>query len=270
MFRIGSVGINPRGASWNLRLAIVPAAFFSFCSAASAGTIFLSGDTNIVNPLAGSFGASPNAGNQHFFRNVLGAGSRVLVLENLGGGTSISTADNEVNSFYNGLLGVSSSIFSGEVTADALAGVDLLFSALPDDPFSSGEVAALSDFLLGGGTLFLAGENLHGSFAPANAAINDVLAGLGSSLFLFRDAFDTSFFHHAGSGQILPDNFTTGVETLDYVAPSQVRGGSVLFIGTGGQPFLSYESTRTAVPEPGTLLLLLGAGLIALYRRHRE
>ena len=46
---------------------------------AHAATIFLSGDVNIVTALDGSFGALVNPGNQLFFQNILGSGTRVVI-----------------------------------------------------------------------------------------------------------------------------------------------------------------------------------------------
>lgn len=258
--------MNHRKVSSNLYLVVALVATFACASLAGAGTIFVSGDTNIVNPLAGTFGAPVNVGNQTFFLNVLAGGSTVLVLESVGSG-SAANADGEVNDFYNSQAGVSSSILSGDVTAAALFGVDLFFAPLPDDAFSASEIVALSDFLIGGGTIFFTGENID-VLLVANSAINDALAALGSGMAIVPDVFDAGF-QTASGVQIVADPFTAGVASFTYAAPSQVSGGTTLFFGSEDQPFVAYESTEAPVAEPGTLLLL-GTGLVALYYRRRN
>jgi hypothetical protein len=77
-------------------------------------------------------------------------------------------------------------------------------------------------------------------------------------------AFDPGSFTTATGSQIATDTLTTGVSTFSYTAPSEVStisGGTTLFFGTGGQPFVAYEAT--AVPEPSTLLLF-GTGLVGI------
>lgn len=202
-------------------------------------------------------GASLDTGNQQFFTNILGVGTNVAILDT--SAPFLAQSETVLDTFYSGLGGVSTSIISGSVTAADLLAVDLFIAPAPDDAFSVAELSALGDFLAGGGTLFLLGENNNADFITANAAINDALLALGSSMSLTPDLFDAGF-HQAN---IATDPFTTGVTTFSYAAPSQVAGGTQLFFGSAEQPFLAYEDIYSSVPEPASLALM-GFGLVGL------
>lgn len=234
-------------------------------SAQADMTIFVSGDSNITNPLTGSFGQPIDTGNQQFFSNVLGTGTSVALLNNLATG-SVGNSVTDIDTYYNSLSGVSSSRFFGTVTSAQLSGVDLFVVVLPDGTFTAAEVAVMTSFLYGGGDIFFLGENSN--FPGQNARINSALTGLGSSLGIVNDMFDSGF-HVATGSQIASDPYTTGVSTFTYAAPSQVplvAGGTTLFYGTGGQAFVAYE----VVPVPGALLLgMLGLSLAGVkLRKH--
>lgn len=235
-----------------------------------AGPIVVSGDTNIVNPLVGSFGQPVNPGNEQFFQNVLGGGSTVVVQGPTGGGSSTANAAGDVNSFYSGLGGVTSSIDGGAITAAELAGADLFVGILPD-AYSGAEITALSNFEAGGGTILLLGEN--NNFSAVNANINALLAGLGSGLLVVDDIFDGGF-NTATGGQIAAHPLTAGVASFVYAAPSRVTGGTTLFFGSGNQPFVAVEgSVNQPIPEPESIAvwsLLLLAGMTVVYVRRRR
>lgn len=229
----------------------------------SAGTILLSGDTNIINLLVGSFGQPINAGNQQFFQNVLGAGLTVLVLETTGGSLSVDNADGDVNDFYNTLGGVTSSIHSGAVSAGDLAGVDLFVSSLPN-AFAQSEIDALSAFLSSGRTVVFTGENSSSDFTASRAAINAALVALGSGMAIVPDNLYAGF----NNAEVLVDPFTAGVASFRFAATSRVSGGTVVFNALEFEPFVAYESSRVPAPAPATLFLL-GAGLVGVWQRRR-
>ena len=224
-------------------------ALIAFSSSANA-LLLLSGDGNITSTIGGS------NDNDVFFSNVLQGGSTVTIHQtDLG----LNFAGN-LNNFYNGLTGVSSSIIASgnTITSGQLSGSDLFVSILPEDNYTAGEISAMSSFLSGGGSIFFMGEN--GGFDPYNSRINDALLGLGSSMsIMLNSTFDTGFRLATGS-QIAVDALTTGVNSFSYAAPNEVMvdGGTALLFGTQNQPFISYESTT--VPEP-SILALLSIGL---------
>jgi hypothetical protein len=226
--------------------------FLAINSTQADMTLFLSGDSNIINT-----GLS-DAGNQQFFSNVLGTGTNVAFLDT---GYLAEDQQTELVNYYNSLTGVTASVFTGTVTASQLSGVDLFVSILPGDDFTAAEISVMQSYLYGGGDIFFAGE--HGGFASYNARINGALSGIGSSLSIF-DAVVDDGYHTATGAQIATDPYTAGVTTFTYAASSQVLGGTTLFYGTGGQPFVTYE----VVPIPGAVLLgMLGLSAVGIKLR---
>jgi len=237
-----------------------------FCINAVNAELFLSGDTNITNPLTGSSGVAIDTGNQKFFTNILQGGQNVAVLQSTWGG-SVGSAYTDVNTFYNSLPGVTSTVISG--TINSLAGYDLLVAPLPDHAFVASEITVFNNFIAQGGSIFFTGENSDISFAMSNSAINAALVALGSSMSIYSTIFDTGFRTATGA-QIAADLFTAGVSTFTYAAPSEVLFGSgtPLFFGTGGQAFLSYEQT-SKVPLPAAFWIF-GSGLLGLLGIRRK
>ena len=221
---------------------------------AGAATIVLSGDVTPVFSLSSS---SP--GNQQFFRNLLGAGTRVAALAT----DNAPGASGSLAAFYSGLPGVSASELSGALTAASLQNVDLLLLPFPDDAFAASEITAVASFLTAGGTLFVTGESSATFGNPSdNASLNTFLASLGSGLALVSANLDTGSQLATGD-RIVADALTAGVLEFAYGSTSSVSGGRALFRTSGGETFVAY------VPEPASAWLLAG-GLAALAARRRR
>jgi hypothetical protein len=256
------MGRRTWGARFLLALFAVLFVELGFIPAARAA-IMLSGDSNIANPLDGSAGAPVDAGNRRFFQNVLGSGHQVVVHSDQDPGVSASglAVPPAINNFFNSIAGVTSSLFSGTITPATLAGKDLFFEIVPNDAFTAGEIAAVNSFVTGGGTIVFLGENGQ-NFGAADDRINFDLAALGSSLSLLKTTFDSSF-HTAGPSRIASDPYTSGVTSFTYAFGSATAGGTVLFRGTGNEPFVTY------VPEPSAFAMLATAVLLAARRTRR-
>jgi hypothetical protein len=248
-----------------IQVGFLLALLLTFAFEAHASTIILSGDSNIINLLDGSAGEAINPGNQIFFRNILGSGTKVVVQNNCGNcAGSLATANATVNTFYGSLGGVTSTLLAGNVTSASLSGASLFVSILPATSFTSSELAALNGF---GGTVFFLGENGISAFDPFNTNINLAIAGLGGSMSIIPGTFFDSGFQTAVGTHIASNPLTAGVTSFRYALSSEVSGGTTLFTGLDNQKFVAVQT----VPEPD-ILMLIGFGLAALtcIRKQRQ
>ncbi|WP_239018228.1 PEPxxWA-CTERM sorting domain-containing protein [Sphingomonas flavalba] len=233
---------------------------------AHAGTLILAGDATIAFRIntGVTTGAASLAGNVTFAKTILGAGKTVAVLgdsENYNGPGQLTAA-------YNSFAGVTATSFYGAVTDARLENVDLLFAFFPSRAFSMAETEALTAFLDRGGTLFLAGESAHDPFGnplglASNTRINDLLAGLGSTMRLDQVSLDISDQFAVGN-EVVAHPLTAGVASFGYGLTTTVNGGAALFLTNDLKPFVAVETIGTAaVPEPATwAMLIAGFGLV--------
>ena len=123
-----------------------------------------------------------------------------------------------INNFYNSLDDVDSSIVFGELTANNLIDVELLWAVQPADSYTNDELDAMATFLGDGGRIAFMGE--HGSFAPQeNIRINEAIATLGGDISIINQLVDGGFRDATRvGGQILDHPLTEGVNTYNYAA----------------------------------------------------
>ncbi len=234
-----------------------------------AGTIVLSGDANIGNPIDGSTTSYVDPNNALFFRNILGTGTRVRI-HSESSDPSIVTSTSAMNNFYNSLSGVMSTLdLSGSaITNSLLAGVDL-FIIHPSDPFNPSEVAAFSTFLTGPGTLFFLAEN-QWDFFDANDAINSVLTSLGSSLRVANNTMGYGFNTSVNLNNV--DPLISGLSQFTYGTHNSLTGG-IQLVGSFdvNVPVVAYERlTISAIPEPSSFLVWsFGLSLFTFMPRRR-
>lgn len=160
-----------------------------------------------------------------------------------------------INNFYNGLGGHSSSIANGTLDTVSLAGVNLLWATQPGNAYTLAELAAMSNFLAGGGRIAFMGE--HGSFGAAqNNYINAALGALGSTISITNVMHDPGFrTASVGDGQILSHALTTGVNSYEYAAyaPLSISGSAVALMMGENQPsiMMAYQNIG-----PGSVFLI--------------
>lgn len=231
---------------------------------AKPDSILLSGDTGI----GVGIGLTGND-NATFFKNVLGAGTNVLIQELDFGTASVGTT---IAGYYNTLSGVTATETANTSVTD-LTGVNLFISMLPQAAYSSAELAAMNAFVSGGGTLFLFAEGAD--YTPGGNSIpflNAALSSLGSSL-AFVAANDDPMEHHATGAQIASNPLTSGVNDLYYAYTSETTGGTPLFLTTTGATFVegSTAGVGPVVPEPAALpVMLLGSAALLVFLRRRR
>jgi hypothetical protein len=226
--------------------------------AAHAGTIVVSGDSNIVDPLAS------NTGNQAFFNNILGSGTSVGVLSTTPQFCCLGNSDQAIVDHYNTRPGVTASLLGGPIGAGSLLGFNLFVVLLPENAFGVDAIGEISTFLTGGGTLFVLGDN--SAFTEGNGNINAVLTALGSGMQIVPDSIDGGGFFTAN---IVANSLTVGAAGLSFGATSRVSGGTALLLTqTDSQIFAAVEGAA-AVPEPSSLVLGVG-GLVAIVWARRR
>ena len=219
--------------------------------------LVLLADVNVISNLEDTAGND----NHVFFANLVDIGiidTQVKILTStLAGTIAGGDGDNDLNAFYLS-HGVTSSLWSTLVSAEALAGAELLVVMLPDDEFTTEELTAMGDFLAAGHRILFLGEQ-EVFAAPQNARIDAALAALGSSMSLDAVSLDDEGLQDTVPGQILLHPFTDGVSVLNYGNVNSISGvpGSA---GSSGPLFLA----KNFVSVWGAAEALAGGGEIVL------
>jgi hypothetical protein len=227
---------------------------FGITGTAQAGLLVVVSDVNATrNPHF----ADP--GNRTFFDNVLGGGTNVLFSR------ALHAHSVDLDTYYEGSAGVTTTVSAAPVDSSLLSGVDLMVVApafATAQNYTATEIVAMSDYLNGGGSILLVGE---ADAAAVLDSYNDLLTGLGSSI-----AFGSPRVSSSVVTGITSHALTAGVGTFGYIAFSPLTGGTSLVTGPGGATFVAVEGIASSVSEPAGLALF-GLGLAALgsIRRRR-
>ncbi len=158
--------------------------------------------------------------------------SEILVIG--GDGAGGSGVPNNVNNFYNGLAGHTSTLGGNVITAPALAGVELLWAIQPGNNYTADEILAMSSYLTTGGRIAFMGEHGSSFGASENIRINLALAALGSAMSIQNGNIQDSGSQTAlrSNGEILTHALTEGVDSYNYAAFAPILGApEVLMLG---------------------------------------
>jgi hypothetical protein len=214
---------------------------------AQAGVLEVFGDVNSMS--------DGSAATSRLLTNLLGSGTSVLESQQISGDFPPAGT---FSSFYSGLPGVTATLTTGTITSSVLSGIDLLFLNMgccaggPANPYSAAEIAAMTAFLNGGGSIGLLTEPCYFD-APKAAAINAMLASFGSTISIVNWTGDSGI---ATSG---PSPLAAGVVGYFPTTFAYFQGGDVVESLNGKAMVMAQ--TISAVPAPATLALL-GFGLL--------
>lgn len=219
-----------------------------------ASSIYLSGDSNIFTTAED---------NEIFFQNVFnGKTVANYSSRSLGG---LGTTATETN------YGTGAT-----VTSAGLGANDFMIFGYARTSVSASELTAISNYVSGGGSLFLFGEG-NTSFTSLNNAVNAILGAVGSSMSL-----STTLNLDLGGQNIQPlqNLVTTGSQTIGvnswytaYASLINLGSGTALISGTGndGVTGAAIAVEVSAVPVPAAFPLLLAAlGGLGLVGRRRK
>jgi hypothetical protein len=233
-----------------------------FSASANAGTVIVSGDTNIAHGIDGS--ELTNQGdNGIFFTNVLGAGKQVLIEDQLGGFDAAP-----IKTLYDGLGGVTTTVIGTAPTAAQLSTADLFIDFEPTAAYDAGTIGGLSALLNRGGMVFFLGDNFI--FDADNAVINTDLAALGGALQIVLNTLPV-IDELDEPAIVVPNPLTAGVTNFTNVSTSAVSGGTPLFLSNDGRvpalPFVEDQTLGGPAPAPAAepaSASVLAVALVAL------
>ncbi|HKD10227.1 MAG TPA: PEP-CTERM sorting domain-containing protein [Bryobacteraceae bacterium] len=232
-----------------------------------AGTIIVSGDSNIADIINIHNSFTNGYQNGAFFSDILGQGDDVLIQSQ---DATANVEASHIADYYNSGANITASL-TNAASVTSLTGVDLFVSIIPTAPYTAGQLAAMSSLLSAGGTVFFIAENAD-YMVNSLPYINSALSYLGSPMSLVP-ALDDPGIHNATGAQIAASPLTQGVSNFWYAYTSEVAGGTPLLYTQSLTPFVSMSytpvgpiSSNQGVPEPGTTGLILVGLAVAGWR----
>jgi hypothetical protein len=240
-----------------LGIVVTCAAFAVAPRVAQAGLLVVVSDLNVTRNSIVNIPGFNDPGNRAFFSNVLGGGTNVLFSR------ALHAHSVDLDTYYEGLAGVTTTVSNAPVDSSLLSGVDLMvvapgFSTALD--YTAAEVLALATYLDGGGKILMVAE---GDPDPVLDSYNDFLDGLGSSIDIGNPRISDRVLHG-----IAADPLTAGVSTFSFIAYNPLTGGTSLVTGDEGTTLVAVEGAATGVSEPSAaLLLVFGIAGLGVARR---
>lgn len=217
---------------------------------AAAGTIIVVADANTTN----------TANNLPLYGNFLGSATTVVF-------SRAEEQQDDIRTYYNGLAGVTATESAVTLNATVLSGVELLvvtrhFNNAFD--YTASEIAAVNDFLVGGGSVLMIAE-ANANSAPLNG-YNDFLTGIGSTIQYTGDRFGVD----ETISPVEATSLTTGITEFSVFHYNTLSGGAAAAIAENGTVVAFETMNAMDVVEPGSLAIV-GAGLVGLgfFRRKR-
>ena len=190
--------------------------------------------------------------NSAFFNNVLGG-------QNVKANTFDWTVGNWKNAASSFTLSWTTDIVSPLSSTNYFNNIDW-FVTSGQVNHSASDIVAISNFLQGGGSLWVVGEGP--GYSSINNGSNALLSALGSSMrFSNTSAADVTTF--------AVDPFTNGLTSYSFGYTGSIIGGNALISGANGGVFVAYENAATPEPSSYALMLIGLLGLVAYGRRQR-
>ncbi len=212
-------------------------------STSQAGVIMVSGDTNIGT-------------NGQFLYNVF-ADQDVLSLNT---GNSAWNTEN----FTPTVEGYTSSFLAiNDLTSNIESNIDWLISST-DTLYTNSQMDFISEFMNGGGNLFIAGEG-QPLYPEQGDTANQLLDYLGSSISVSDSIFS------GGTSLVLISNlFTSDVSSFNNNYSAALTGGTALFGVDHDHYNVAFENYATSVPEPNSIaLMMLGLAGLGFSRKKK-
>jgi len=183
-----------------------------------------------------------------------------ILRSTLSASISNGDGDDDLASHYNGQTGMSATLISGVLDAAAVTPYDLFVIMLPDDAFAMDETAVLSDYVNGGGTLLLIGEQ-NGFSSTENGHLNTLMASLGSSMSLESQSLGSGF-ETASGNQIANHPINLNITSLNFGNVNSISGvasGNELIFTSGlGNVWAATENIGR-----GRIVLLADSNLLS-------
>ncbi|HZY78205.1 MAG TPA: hypothetical protein VFE50_01685 [Cyclobacteriaceae bacterium] len=146
----------------------------------------------------------------------------------------------------------------GEIKSEDLAKADLLFIHIPSAKYKPEEVAAISKFVAGGGSLFIVMDSDYWSTLDQVNA-NDIIRPY--NIEFGGESADTTVGGTSKTGSVL-----TTAWKIPYHGARTVKGGAPFAFSANGKDVFGVSAT----PKGGGKVIVMGDGMVSLYMTEWE